>query len=272
MTFRHRLNPRPRRRAAFTLVELLISSGIVVVVGGLVFACLLAGLQLFGKNLAANLPFHGSRLAYDFLQRDLHTALAEPALLDAALHDVPGAGPAAGVALRWLVAGPCLVTADTAASALTLEVEKGAGSEAPKPGDLLSLPAFRIERTITSVASVGAHWQLGLEAPLGTPLVGAATENFVCLVSRRCGYVVSGEMLLCYSDLGDTANSRVVTRGVTNPTPFSFPVNGGQPDRRYLATQLVARDPGSSQRGWRGLGANLHFTIALRATSPLTTR
>ncbi len=260
-----------QQQAAFTLVEFLVSSGIISVVGGLVFVMMLAGLQLFGKNVAANVPFQGSRVAYDLLQRDLHSSLADLTLFDASFNPVTGSGPAAGVAMRWLTAGPCLVAVDATAPATTIEVQQSGGA-APHVGDLLSLPAFRIERTVTSVSSSGSNWLIGIDAALGSPLTNAATQNFLCLFTRRCGYSVAGGALVRYADLGNPANSRVVTRGVANATPFSFPLVGSQPDRRFLVTQLTAVDPGSSNRGWRAVGANLNFTIAVRATSPVTTQ
>jgi hypothetical protein len=260
-----------RARAAFTLVELLITASLVVIVGGLVFVSLHAGVHLFGKNVAINLPYQSSRAAFDLLQRDLHGSIAEPRLIDASLASVSGPGPAAGVALRYHVGGPCVVAADAAAASPFLEVRQIAGFT-PQVGDLVSLPAFRIERNVTAVTSSGSLWQFTLDAPLGAALIGTAGANFVTFFSRRCGYVVAGTNLLRYPDLTQPGSARVISRGVTNPTPFSFPLLAGQPDRRYLAAALTVAEPSTSAQQWKAANANLIFTIAYRATSALATQ
>ena len=237
--------------------------------GGLVFLSLHAGLQLFGKNLAINLPYQSSRVAFDLLQRDLHSSAAAPQLIDAALAGVAGAGPAAGVALRAYAGGPYVVASDTAAASTLLEIAQAPGI-APAAGDLLSLPAFRLERNVVSVSNGGGTWLLTLDAPLGATLAGTATSHFVAFFTRRLGYAVVGGQLLRFDNLAQPGSFRVVSRGVTNATPFAFPVVAGLPDTHYLTAAFTARDPGSSARQWRAVDANLNFTLAYRATTPLT--
>ena len=263
---------RPRRgSAAFTLIEVLVTSSLIATIGGLVFVSLQAGVNLFGKNIAINLPYHSSRVAFDLVQRDLHSSAAAPQLINAALAGVAGPGPAAGVALRSFAGGPYVVASDAAAAATLLEIEQAPGT-APQAGDLLSLPAFRIERNVVSATSAGSNWLLTLDAPLGAALTGTATENYVAFFTRRLGYAVVGSNLLRYGNLAQPGTFRVVSRGVTNATPFTFPVVAGQPNPRYLTVALTARDPGSSARLWKAVDANLNFTLAYRATAPLTTQ
>jgi prepilin-type N-terminal cleavage/methylation domain-containing protein len=263
---------KPRDRpAGFTLVEVLITSSLVAIMGGLVFLSLHAGVHLFGKNVAINLPYQSSRTAFDLLQRDVHGSAAPPRLINASLANAAGPGPAAGVALRAYVSGPTLVAADAASAATLLEIRKTAGCE-PHAGDLVTLPAFRIERNVVSVTSAGSTWLLSLDAALGAALTDTATSNLVAFFTRRVGYVVMGGNLLRYPELSQPSNFHVVSRGVTNATPFSFPVVAGQPDDRYLTVALTARDPGHSARSWKAVDANLNFTIAYRATTPLTTQ
>lgn len=136
-------------RAASTLVEVLITSSLVVIVGGLVFLSLHAGVHLFGKNTAVNLPYQASRAAFDVLQRDLHGSAAAPRLIDASLTSVSAPGPAAGVALRNYSGGPCIVASDTASTATLIEIKQTAGFT-PHAGDLMSLPAFRASSEMSS--------------------------------------------------------------------------------------------------------------------------
>ena len=257
--------------AAFTLIEVLVTSSLVVIMGGLVFLSLHAGVYHFGKNIAVNLPYQSSRAAFDVLQRDLHGSAAAPRLIDTSLASVSGAGPAAGVALRGFAGGPCIVASDAASNATLIAVNQIAGVT-PRAGDLISFPAFRIERNIISVTNSGATWLLTLDAPLGTALAGTATSNFVAFFTRRIGYVIVGNNLLRYPDLSQPTTFSVVSRGVTNATPFSFPVVASLPDTRYLAVAFTAQDPGNSARQWQAVDANLTFTIAYRATTPLTTQ
>jgi hypothetical protein len=253
------------------LVEVLVTSSLVAIMGGLVFLSLHAGVYLFGKNIAVNLPYQASRAAFDVLQRDLHGSTAAPRLLDASLAAVSGPGPAAGVALRSYAGGPCVVASDAASTSTLVEIKQTAGF-APRAGDMISFPAFRIERNIISVTSSGTTWLLTLDAALGAALAGTASSNLVVFFTRRIGYVVVGDDLLRYSDLSQPSNFRLVSHGVTNATPFSFPVVAGLPDSRYLAVALTAHDPGNSAHQWQATDANLNFTIAYRATTPLTTQ
>jgi hypothetical protein len=250
------------RRAAFSLPELLVTSSLITVIGGLVFLSLNAGVRLFGKNVAVNLPYQASRAAFDVLSRDVHASPAVPRLIDPSLVEVSGSGPAAGVALRRFVGGPCVVASDTAATATLVEIKRSVGFT-PQAGDLLTLPAFRIERTIVSVSDLGSTWQVAIDAGLGAALNDTANCNFVAFFTRRIGYVVVGNELRRHPDLSQPGTFHVVSRGITNQTPFSFSAS------RYLSVALTANDPGSSARGWKGVDANLTFSIACRATTPL---
>lgn len=266
-------NDRPpnagRNRSASTLVEVLITCTLITMMGTLVFMSLSAGVRLFGRNVAINVPYQSSRVAFDLLNRDLHSAVGEPALIDDSLAEVSGAGPAAGVALRLFAGGPCVVAADAAAGANTVEIRQS-GTFTPQAGDRLSLPAFRVERNITSVTNGASTCLLTLDGPLGAALVGTASLDFVAFFTRRIGYAVVGAELLRFPNLSQPTNARVITRGVTNATPFSFPLASGLPDRRFVQAALTARESGSTARLWGGIDANLNFTAAPRAMTPLT--
>lgn len=255
----------------FTLIEVLVTSSLVVIMGGLVFLSLHAGVYLFGKNIAVNLPYQASRSAFDVIQRDLHASAAAPCLLDTSLAVVAGAGPAAGVAVRSYAGGPCIVASDTAAAATLVEVKQIAGFT-PLAGDLVSFPAFRVERNVTAVTVSGTNWLLTLDVAIGVALTGTATSNLVAFFTRRLAYVVIGTDLRRYPDLSQPGSYNVVCRGITNASPFSIPLVAGFPDSRYLTVALTAHDPGNSAHQWTSTDANLNFTIAYRATSPLTTQ
>lgn len=62
----------------------------------------------------------------------------------------------------------------------------------------------------------------------------------------------------------------VVARNISSPKPFSVPLNRyGGPDNKYIKVQLSARDPKSSNRGYRATAALLDTAIDYR--SRLTT-
>ncbi|MEA3210055.1 MAG: hypothetical protein QOE70_3112 [Chthoniobacter sp.] len=261
---RRRLDGR-HRCSAFTLVELLVSGGLVGIVGGLMVLCLLLGLNLFGKNIATNLPAQSSRIAFDLLQRDVHLAVGAPQLLDDSLADVAGPGPAAGVALRYYAGGPCLVATDAAPTATSLEVTQLAGFT-PLPGDLLSLPAFRLERHVTMVGNAGSRWQLSLDAPVGVSITGTSTSNFIAFFTRRAAYAVVGGELRRYPNLAQPGVFHVTSRRVTSPTPFSIPIVSGLPDNRSLRVGLSVTEPSTQARAWASTDANLSFTLSCRTT------
>jgi hypothetical protein len=57
-----------------------------------------------------------------------------------------------------------------------------------------------------------------------------------------------------------------VARYISSPQPFSIPLNsGGTPDTRYVAVNLTARDPSSSNRGYLATASLLNTQIDYRS-------
>lgn len=57
-----------------------------------------------------------------------------------------------------------------------------------------------------------------------------------------------------------------VARNMTNPTPFTVPLNAsGTPDTRYIGVRLTASDPSSTMRGYRSTSTLLNTGIPWRS-------
>src|SRR6478672_414123 len=68
------------KRAAFTLVDAMVTVGLVGVIGLAVFAVLNSGTILYAKNTAENIAHDQNRIAVNRLMHDIHEAVSIPQL------------------------------------------------------------------------------------------------------------------------------------------------------------------------------------------------
>src|SRR5262245_4765749 len=104
-----RISIRARDRA-FTFVELMMILGLTLIVGGIAFIILNAGLILFGKNTAMNMAHQQARAAMLEMQAEMHQAVSPAQLTNSDGNPVSGDGPAAGVSFHVFAVGPVWVT------------------------------------------------------------------------------------------------------------------------------------------------------------------
>src|SRR5450631_1660308 len=70
-----------KRVAGYTLTELMIAMAISVIVGGIIFIAVQAGLTLFAKNLAINQVHVAARNAVDRMAFDVARSIDQPRLV-----------------------------------------------------------------------------------------------------------------------------------------------------------------------------------------------
>src|SRR5471030_750666 len=80
-----------KRVAGYTLTELMIAMAISVIVGGVIFIAVQAGLTLFTKNLAINQTHGAARNAVDQMAFDVARSVDQPRLVN--VTPVPATGP-----------------------------------------------------------------------------------------------------------------------------------------------------------------------------------
>ena len=84
----------------FALIEIMVSTTIMMISGGIVFIILNTGMILFAKNTAINLAHQQARIAVIQMEQDLHSSVSIPQLVDANKAAVAGNGPAAGISCQ----------------------------------------------------------------------------------------------------------------------------------------------------------------------------
>lgn len=271
--YRHRL----RQRAA-ALIELMISTAIMGITGGIIYYILNTGMILFAKNTAINIAHQEARVAVLQMEQDLHSAISIPTLTDASKTAVAGVGPAAGISFQLFGGGPFKVTSSTTGyltgqNQITINVTQADGSNyTPVVGQRLIIPTHQIELDITAVSSGSSDRTLTLASNLPVAVytkLGQSPNvqdvNVVCFITDRVYYVVSGSQLLYYGRKSSTA--KVMANDLTTATPFSIPATPlGAPYNRFVAAiNLSTADTSTSNRKFRAANMFLNAMEPYRA-------
>jgi len=196
---RHLLQER-----AVALIELMISTSIVAITGGILYYILNTGMVLFAKNTAINIAHQEARVAVLQMEQDLHSAVSIPTLIDTNKNAVSGSGPAAGISFQLFAGGPFQVTPSstgypTGQSQITVRTN----GYTPAVGQRLIIPTHQIELDITAVGAGATDRTLTLASNLPVavytklgPSGSLQDVNVTCFITDRVYYMVSGSQLL----------------------------------------------------------------------------
>jgi type II secretory pathway pseudopilin PulG len=262
-----------RRRRGITLIETLVATSAMAIMGVIVFYLLNAGVILFAKNTAVNVAHQQARVAVLTMEQDLHSAISIPQLVDANRNPLPSGStlPAAGISFQMFSEGPFEVVA--AANALQNQIKVNSQGYKPKVGQRFNLPLHQVELEITGVSGMGSNnCVLTLASPLPRPIdtslddAGTLVPVIVTgFTSERYTYLVkNGE--LRYFRPGDSVG-RVLATDITSPTPFSVPATPlGAPYNRFVAAiNLSTADHTTSNRGFKSANMFLNAMVPYRA-------
>jgi len=164
--------------AAFTVAEMGVAVGVLMLLGLAFFQVLQAGLTLSAKNTAVNAAHEEARTAVLRLTRDIHAAISVPQLRDngfsvVSSDPVSGVAPtSAGVSFQNIAAGPNFVWKDPSNASLIMIKDNPAK---PTEGMRLIIPFFGLEEDITKVAAAGSanHSNVFIKADQSTPNITA---------------------------------------------------------------------------------------------------
>jgi hypothetical protein len=274
---KYRFRKTTRQRGS-VLIELMVSTTIVVITGSIIFYILNTGMILFAKNTAINMAHQQARVALLTMERDLHSAISIPQLVDANKNAVPGNGPAAGISFQLYAKGPLQVASNATVGQNQIEVRVSGYS--PKVGQRLCIPTHQIEYDITGVGAGSTERILTLASNLPvevkTALHDPATNsmidvNVVCFITDRMRYVVSNSELRYYGPTQPPAG-RVLANDITSATPFTIPLTpaGAQYNRFVAAINLSTADRNSSNRGFKSANMFLNAMVPYRARLCIT--
>ena len=243
------LRHRSARSRAFTLVEVLVTVGIVAFLGGVIYVMLNGGTVLYTKIFQISTVQQTARSAMQAMSTRMYEAVQQPTLADANGNDLPaidanGDGdpsveenwvPAAGVKFRITVGVAHKVTQDAGSTDSAIFV---ATTDTPvATGDIVMTPYPKITAAVTGVSTSGSVLTLQFAQTLGelslppqsTPKTGFVATNSPAYVERMSAFIAvpiagtNAAELRCYpvaKSVGTdgAAASTVVTR-VRRPAP-----------------------------------------------------
>lgn len=258
-----------RPENGFTILEIMISCAVLAVSGGIIFAILNAGMILFAKNSAINVGHQQARMAVLRMERDLHSAVSLPQLVDTNRQPVAGTGPSAGVAFQLFAGGPFSIHNNQNTGDTKVQVDNPK-KYTFKAGQRLIVPTHQIEIDIADVNSSGAVTTLILASGIGADIVvsnGGTKYNVPCFVTDRASYVVASGELRYFSN-ATTGTFQVLSWGIVSPTPFSTPLlSGSAPSNRYVsAINLAASDLSVGKRVYKASNMFLNSSVPTRTT------
>ena len=268
-----------RTSPGFTIVELMVTTVLIGVLGLIIFSLLNVGTILGAKNSAVNVSHQQARTAMLQLTQDLRSSISPLTLFD--LFDVNGNpiplannGPAGGIAFQLWSAGPYKIARDAAIGDTTVRIQLNKVTDLPP--DLtanvkrLIVPTHGIEENITAVAGANLIWDLTLANPLTVAIkttdAAGSPVHVVSFITDRCSYLVSNGRLQWR---GPTTRKTFAVLGddITNPKPFTTPVTpAGAPNIRLVAAiDLSTEDPSYSHRGFKAANILLNGQVPMKA-------
>jgi prepilin-type N-terminal cleavage/methylation domain-containing protein len=259
-----------REYGGFTVPEVLIAMAVAGVVGAAVYLGLIAGLVLFSKNIALNTAHQQARSSILRMQRNLHSAVSIPYLIDSSLTQGSSSASLGGIAFQTYALGPWKVAANATSSSTVIRVQFPSGAKMPVVGQKLIVPTHEIEqwvKTVTPVSSTQAD--ITLYAALGSDVTvqsGGNNYNVVCFITDIVGYLVYNGTLIYFPNL-TSWNFQTLATGVTSLAPFSTPQTPlGAPFNRFVAAiDLTTADMSSTNRIYKESNIFLHSEIPFRA-------
>ena len=265
------------KRSAFTIIELLMASAVVAIIGSIAYIMLNTGMVLFAKNTAINMAHQQARVAVIQMENDIHCSVSLPQLVDTNRVPVPPVNgaypPSAGISFQLFAAGPFKVT--QAASAGSSQVTLELGSYQAKAGQRLIIPTHQIEIDLATDCPGSGSRAVTLAAPIGNAIAlqlpdeafGNAMRpvDVVGFITDRVTYIVqSGE--LRYYGRRTSSQYNVMATDITSATPFSTPTTpAGAPNYRFVAAiNLSTADPTATARGFKAANMFLNAQVPCR--------
>jgi type II secretory pathway pseudopilin PulG len=273
-----------------TLVEIMVTSGLIGVLGLIIFSLLNIGTILGAKNSAVNVAHQQARTAMLQLTQDLRASISPLMLFNA--FDVNGKpiplvnedgsphnGPAAGISFQLWSGGPYRIVEDAHIGDNVVRI-KGAKPNLSANIKRLVIPTHDIEEDITAVSTGGCGtWNLTLANPLTVDVKATDFDDDYCndidnknsihitsFVADRCSYLVKDGGLQWRGPTTKKAFA-MLGNGITNKTPFTTPVTlaGASNIRVVAAIDLSTEDSNYSQRGFKSANILLNGLVPMKA-------
>lgn len=271
------MNNKERHNSGFTLLELMISLGIVMLVGMAVWTVLHTVMVLSSKNEAINVTHQQGREVINRIEQQFRSAVSVPQLIDASFNAVSGTTQAAGVQFQTIFCGPNKVYNGCGNNEVNIQITTNPAVDArPSEGMRLIIPGLQVEadidRTTGGEGPVGFQ-NIHLQKKFGsytTPTDQGLTCNngdpvFVAYITQLSAFLlVAGE--LRYYPHYPNGKYVVIARDLGTTTPFSFKDG----DSRALAVNFVSSAPNLRARNYHSMDMAVLSVLPYRYR--LTTR
>ncbi len=141
------------RRRAFTIVELLVATGVSVVLSGIIYTIGSEALASFARNISINRSYSDARLSLERIGNALQSAGHKPILVDNTGVALPD-GTTQGAGIRFYRYGfsPTYAIPSGTSSTKTLAVTVAVGQNVPDEGDLVVIPQIGFQGSATDVS------------------------------------------------------------------------------------------------------------------------
>jgi prepilin-type N-terminal cleavage/methylation domain-containing protein len=256
-------------RSGLTLIELSVTSGLVGILGLIIYSLLNIGTILGAKNTAVNTAHQQARVAMLQMLQDLHSAVSLPAL-----QDVVG-NQAAGIAFQQWAGGPHKIyprTTPYAAGQKVIQIVVTTGQPTPLVGQRLIVPTHQIESDIDAISGSAGNLSVTLHDNLPVAIAGTTSTigEIICYITDRCSYnvvQVSPGPPAQYKLQWTRQGTRDIVTDITNPRPFSIPSTpaGALYYRFVAAIDLSTSDPNYNKRGYKAANILLNGQVPFKA-------
>ncbi len=262
------------------MVETVVTTGLVGVLGLIIYTLLNMGTVLGARNTATNTAHQQARIAMIEMIQDLHASVSLPQLQGVVN------GQASGISFQqWgsvvqggVVTnngGPHKIKTDAAAGQKVIILDITSGQPKPIVGQRLIVPTHQIESDIDAVSGSSNNLSVTLHDNLPVEINGTAAGfgDVVCYITDRCSYdvvlVTAGppaEYKLQWTKRS-ALPARDIVNDITNPRPFSVPTTpAGAPYQRFVAAvDLSTSDPKYSKRGYKSANILLNGQVPFKA-------
>lgn len=281
------LTKNNQRIGGYTLVDIMVASGMLAMVGLCVYYGLQTGLIMSAKNTAENLAHDSARIAVNRLVHDIHNAVSIPEL---GYIDTRTPGSFTAPAGSWVPYGTsvtfCPQTGSAARAGVSFQkmggpngvgggpyavvndpgndqlIQIGPTQPGPQAGMRLIFPYYNMEDDISKVTSNGNHhYNVWTANALETRFKKKKNTYHICFYTTRYAYVVENNKLNFYASAPRPSGTwpATIAFNVVSATPFT------QTDTQYVGVNLTTQDGRYSNRNFKAVNTLLAGSVPYRA-------